>query len=156
MPDAIAIQIADALADGLTNHTFSAPYESIVAKRLYVPDYEGPDLRTLKVSVVPGTIESERSARGQDLFTHEIVVVIGKLVDGSNAEVDELANLAEEIVDAIRSELLTLPGMPESARYFGAAMQTTFDRDALTDRRVFLAQIGVTYRVPRDHLTPGA
>jgi hypothetical protein len=154
MPDSIAVQIADSLADGLTAYAFSAPYESLVARRLYVPDYDGPDLRTLKVSVVPGTIESERSARGQDLFTHEVVVVIGKLVDGSNAEVDQLANLAEEIMDAIRSELLTMRGRPENARYFGATMETTFDRDALTDRRVFLAQIGVTYRVPRDHLTP--
>jgi hypothetical protein len=150
----VAVEIAEALADGLSAYTFSPPYESITARRLYVPDYEGPDLRTLKVSVVPGTIESERSSRGQDLFTHEIDVVIGKLVDGSNAEIDALTRLAEEIIDAIRSNVLTMPTMPENALYFGATMATTFDRDSLTDRRVFLSQISVTYRVPRDHSTP--
>jgi len=154
MPDAVAIEISDALAAGLAAYEFSAPYASIPAKRVYVPDYEGPELRTLKVSVVPATVETERSSRGQDLFTHEVMVVVARMVDGSNQEIDELANLCQEIVDAIRSDLLVMPSMPANAHYFGAAMQTTFDRDSLTDRRVFLSQIAVTYRVPRDHLTP--
>ena len=154
MPNSVGVQIADALAAGISMHTFSSPYASVSAKRRYVPDYEGPELRSLQVSVVPGTIESERSSRGQDLFTQEIMVVVAKQTDGSNADVDKLANLCEEIMDAIRSETLSVPTMPENARYFGAAMQTSFDRDSLTDRRVFLAQIAVTYRVPRDHLTP--
>lgn len=154
MPNSVAVQIADALAAGISIHTFSSPYASVSAVRRYVPDYEGPELRTLQVSVVPGTIESERSSRGQDLFTHEIMVVVAKQTDGSNGDVDQLTNLCEEIMDAIRSETLSVPTMPENARYFGSAMQTSFDRDSLTDRRVFLAQIAVTYRVPRDHLTP--
>lgn len=154
MPNAIAVQIADALAAGISMHTFSSPYAAVSAVRRYVPDYEGPELRTLQVSVVPGSTESERSSRGQDLFTQEIMVVVAKQTDGSNADVDKLTNLCEEIMDAIRSETLSVPTMPENARYFGAAMQTSFDRDSLTDLRVFLAQIAVTYRVPRDHLTP--
>jgi hypothetical protein len=28
-----------------------------------------------------------------------------------------------------------------------------FDRDSLTERRIFLAQIDVTFRVPREHVT---
>jgi hypothetical protein len=154
MPNSVAIEISDALAAGISAYEFSAPYASVDAVRRYLPDYEGPQLRTLQVSVVPGPVETERSSRGQDLFTHEIMVVIAKSVDGSNSDIDELTNLAEEMVDAIRSNLLVMPTMPENAKYFGAAMQTTFDRDSLMDRRVFLAQINVTYRVPRDHLTP--
>lgn len=151
---ATAIEICDALAAGITAKAFSSPYASVTAVRRYVPDYEGTDLKNLKISVVPGGVETERSARGQDLFTHEILVVLAKLVDGSNTQIDALTKLAEEILDAIRSDLLTMPTMPANARYFGAMMQTSFDRDSLTDRRVFLAQISVTYRVPRDHVAP--
>jgi hypothetical protein len=153
MPDAIAIEISDALAAGLSGHVFSAPYSAIDARRRYFADPEGQDLRSLVVSVVPGTVETERSSRGQDLFTHEVMIVLARHVDGTDAAADALMRLCEEIVDAIRSDLLVTPGMPENARYFGAAMATTFDRDALMDRRVFLGQINVTYRVPRDHVT---
>lgn len=149
----IATEIADALAAGLTAATFSEPYDSITASRLYVPDYDGPALKTLKVSVVPGPIESEKSSRGQDIFTHQVMVVVGKSTDGSNGQIDALMTLCEEIIDAIRSGTLSESGMPEDAKYFGSTFQTTFDRDALNDRRIFLAQIDVTYRVPRDHVT---
>ena len=149
----IATEIADALADGLSAYTFSVPYADITATRLYVPDYDGPALKTLKVSVVPGPVEVERSARGQDLFLHSIMVCIGKSTDGTNGQIDDLMTLCEEIVDAIRSETLDTAGMPQDAKYFGSTFQTTFDKDALNDRRIFLAQIEVTYRVPRDHVT---
>jgi hypothetical protein len=149
----IATDIADALADGLSAHTFSEPYDAITATRVYVPDYDGPALKTLKVSVVPGPVEVEKNARGQDLFMHSIMVCIGKSTDGSNEQIDGLMALCEEIVDAIRSETLDTDGMPENAQYFSSNFQTTFDRDALNDRRIFLAQIEVMYRVPRDHVT---
>jgi hypothetical protein len=149
----IATEIADALADGLSAATFSGPYYSITATRGYVPDYNGPALKALKVSVVPGPVEVEKSARGQDLFMHSIMVCIGKNTDGSNEQIDCLMTLCEEIVDAIRSGTLETNGMPENAQYFASNFQTTFDRDALNDRSIFLAQIEVTYRVPRDHVT---
>ena len=148
----LASQIADALAAGISAHTFSPPFQHVNAARLYVPDYEGVDLRTLKVSVVPGTIDTEKVSRGQDLFTHELAVVIAKHVDGTNAEIDQLCLLGEEIIDAIRSDTLDTPTMPASALYFASNMQVHFDRDALADRRVFMGHIFVTYRVPRPHV----
>ena len=150
MPDSMAVQIADALATGLSSYTFS--YGPLDAVRRYVPDYEARELVSLKVSVVPGPAETERGARGSDMFTHSAMVVIGRQTDGSNAEIDDLTNLCEEIMDAIRSEILVTTGMPSNARYSAIAMQTSFDRDSLTDRRIFLAQIDVTYRVLRDHI----
>lgn len=154
MPSSIAVEIADALAAGLSAYTFSAPYSSIDATRRYVPDYEARELASIKVSVVPGPVETERGSRGMDLFTQQVMVVIGKMVDGSNEEIDALTNLGQEIMDAIRSELLTTTGMPETAKYFGCSMEVQFDRDSLTEKRVFLAQIDVTYRVPRYVLEP--
>ena len=156
MPNSIAVEIADALAAGLSAYTFSAPYASITAARRYVPDYEGRELASLKVSVVPGPVETERGARGMDLFTQQVMVVIGKMVDGSNDEIDALTNLGQEIMDAIRSDLLATSGMPTNAKYFGCGMEVQFDRDSLTEKRVFLAQIDVTYRVPRYVLEPEA
>ena len=152
MSNSIAVQIADALAGGISAYPFSAPSSSVTAARLYVPDYQGTELSSLKVSVVPGAVETERSARGQDLFTHTASVVVAKHVDGTNGSVDALTKLCEEIIDAVRSETLTLTGMPAQARYWTSSMQVQFDRDALTDRRVFLAQIDCVYRVPRDHV----
>lgn len=149
----IAVQIADAMAAGLSAATFSEPYESIEATRRYVPDYDATELRQLQVSVVPGPVETERGARGMDLFTHEIMVVVGKQVDGTNTGIDELTLLCEEIIDAIRSETLAYEDMPEDAQYFASGMSVQFDRDSLTDRRIFLAQIDVTFRVPRAKTT---
>lgn len=149
----IATDIADALAAGLTAYTFSSPYADITATRMYVPDYEGTAIQSLKVAVVPGPLETERSSRGQDLFTHQVLVVVVKATNGTNSEVDALMRLCEQMIDAIRSETLVTTGMPSNARYFGSSMATQFDRDALTDKRVFMSHIEVTYRVPRDHIT---
>lgn len=151
MPSAAA-QIAEALATGLAAYTFSSPYASIPAQRRYVPDYELADLSTLKVSVVPGPITTERSARGHDLFVHQIGVCLAKQTSGTNADVDALAFLADEIVDAIRSNALTTGTMPEGCRYVAAELETTYERDAMVDRRVFFCQINVTYHAPRPKL----
>jgi hypothetical protein len=149
----IAVQIADAMAAGLAAATFSEPYDTIQPVRRYVPDYDAIELKELQVSVVPGPVETERGARGMDLFTHEIMVVVGKQTDGSNGDIDNLTVLCEEIVDAIRSETLDYDDMPEDAQYFAAGMSVQFDRDSLTERRIFLAQIDVTFRVPRAKTT---
>lgn len=152
MPAPHAAQIADALADGLANYTFSAPYASIRPARRYVPDYDVAELARLHVSIVPGPITTEKTARGSDLFQHQIAVVLAKQTDGTNGDLDALANLAEEIIDAIRSDALETPAMPELCRYLSAEIETTLDRDAMTDRRVFLSQIVVTYHLPRAKL----
>jgi hypothetical protein len=145
----IAVQIADSLAAALSAYPLSMP---VAASRKYVPDYDGTELQSLRVAVVPGPIETERVARGQDLFTHSVMVMIGKATDGSNEQIDPLMQLCEEIMDAIRSGTLGTAGMPDNAKYFGSTFDATFDRDNLNDRRMFLAQIGVTYRVPREHV----
>ena len=149
----IAVQIADAMAAGLTAAAFSGSYGTIQAVRRYVPDYDATELKELQVSVVPGPVETERASRGQDLFNHEIMVVVGRQTDGTNEDIDDLTMLCEEIIDKIRSETLVYSGMPEHAKYFSSGMSVQFDRDSLTERRIFLAQIDVTFRVPREHVT---
>ena len=152
MSNAVAVGIADAVAAGLSSYQFSAPYAAVSAVRRYVPDYEATELAELKVSVVPGQIDVEKATRLSDLFTHEIAVVLGKQTDGSNEEIDALTHLGEEMMDAIRSDVLATTGMPEGVMFYSASMQQHFDRDAMSGRRVFLGQIVVQYRVPRGHL----
>lgn len=152
MSNAVGVAIADAVAAGLSAYEFSAPYASVAAARRYVPDYEATELAELKVSVVPGQIDVEKATRLSDLFTHEIAVVLGQQTDGSNDEIDALTGLGEEMLDAIRSNALTTPGMPDGVMFYSATMQQHFDRDAMSGRRVFLGQITVQYRVPRGHL----
>ena len=144
----IAVEIADSLATALTSHIFSVPF---VASRKYVPDYDRPDLEELRVSVVPGPAETERVSRGQDLFTHSIMVIVAKATDGSNGQVDPLMRLCEEIIDVIRGETIPARIMPENAKYFSSSFQTMFDRDTLNDHRIFTAQIEVAYRVARQN-----
>lgn len=146
----VAVDIADSLAAALTSRPFSVPF---VASRMYVPDYDRPSLQDLRVSVVPGPAETEQIARGQDLFTHSVMVIVARATDGSNQQIDPLMQLCEEIIDAIRSGTLLLMHMPEQAKYFSSSFQTMFDRDSLSDHRIFIAQIEVSYRVPRQHDT---
>jgi hypothetical protein len=144
----VAVQIADSLAAALTAKSFSMP---VVALRRYVPDYDRQDLQELRVSVVPGPVETEPVSREQDLFTHSVMVIVAKATDGSNEQVDPLMMLCEDIIDAIRSGTLSTAMMPDNAKYFSSSFQTVFDRDNLSDHRIFMAQIEVSYRVPRQH-----
>lgn len=153
MPTSSSIAIADALAAGLSAYSFSSPYADITATRRYVADDDALALKNVKVSVVPGPTVTERGARGSDDYRHQLAVIIAKQTAGTNAELDALGVLAEEILDAIRSDLITYgPTMPENARYLGAEMETVLDRDSIADRSLFLTQILCTYHHPRAKL----
>jgi hypothetical protein len=148
----VAVQLADALAGGLNARAFSAPYASLGAVRRYVPDADGSSLDTLTVSVVPGPYEIDHTqARGFDVFSHSTYVVLAKHVQPD--ELDGLMGLQQEVADVVRSKLLVMPSMPAGAVWFSVAVHTTFDRDALTDKRLFLSQMEIVHRVPRDTLT---
>lgn len=146
--DAIEILIADSLAESLSLAEFDGTIDAVTATRAYVPDYDAAtDLGTLKVTVVPGATEISNLTHGADLFEVEVHVVMAKRFS-TDAELDDLVNLRTQIVDAIRSKTLpaSTPAMPTGVVWVGITNQTTFDRDALTDRRVFLADIAVVYR----------
>lgn len=149
---AVEVQIADAIVAGLNSYTFSAPYSQITAVRRDVPDYEGQELRSLQVSVVCPSDEMEQ-ARGGDMFTFTTTIVVAKHVT-SQGEIDNLRRLRQEIVDGIRSNLLTITGLPDGCYFQRAYTQTAFDRDSLADRRVMLASIAVEHKLFRSRLEP--
>jgi len=144
---AIEIQIADAIVAGLNACYFSAPYSTITAVRRDVPDYDGPELKNLQVSVVCPREEMEPVRHG-DMVTYQTTIVIARHVT-SQADIDNLRRLRQEIVDMIRSGVVAMPGLPEECRFVRASTETAFDRDALSDRRVMLASVAVEHRLLR-------
>lgn len=145
--EAIEILIADSLAKSLTAHTFPGVISRIQAVRKLVPDFQGEDVTSLRVSVVPGPCEVSNHTHGADLFEMETHVVVAKRID-DDAEIDDLIDLRSNILDAIRSKSLppSTPPMPDGTVWQGITNQVTFDRDQITGHRVFVADVTVTYR----------
>jgi hypothetical protein len=148
MPNpAYEVQIADAIVAGLNACTFSPPYAQITAVRRDVPDYDGPALSDLHVSVVCPREEMEPARHG-DMFTYMTTIVIARHVV-SQDDIDDLRRLRQEVVDMIRSRVCVFPGLPENTLLVRAFSETQFDRDSLTDRRVMLASVGVEHKMLR-------
>lgn len=145
--EAIEILIADSLAKSLTAHTFPGVISRIQAVRKLVPDFQGEDVTSLRVSVVPGPCEVSNHTHGADLFEMETHVVVAKRID-DDTEIDDLIDLRSNILDAIRSKSLppSTPPMPDGTVWQGITNQVTFDRDQITGHRVFVADVTVTYR----------
>lgn len=153
--DAIEILVADALAASLTAASYTGAYTAITATRAYVPEYEGADMDTLKVSVIPGNVEITQVTHGADLFEFEVHVMLAKRFS-STSELDALVDLRSQIADRIRSNALPAanPAMPAGAQWYGIANNVTFDRDTLMNQSIFLADIAVTYRRSQSKVAP--
>ena len=145
--NAIEILIADSLADSLTRATFDGAVLTVPAIRRFVPDFQGDDVETLKVSVVPGECDVTNHTHGADLFEATVHVVIAKRI-ASDADIDDLVELRTNIVDAIRSKALpeSVPPMPSGVHWVSIANAVTFAPDQITNHRVFQGEITVTYR----------
>lgn len=137
----------DDLATALSAYTFPGAIDTIEALWRRVPDYTADDLGTLKVSVTPGSYEinqQEQAPRGADFFEPTLGIVIAKSVDGEE-EITQLEELVQNVVDAIRSYHIVLASFADSSDWRDIAVPVPFDRDMLTERNVFLAQISVTW-----------
>lgn len=153
-PSHVQRLVADELATALSAHTWTEAIAEITAVFRRVPDYQLEDLGTLKVSVVPGPINvntnDQGQPRGADMFEVGVGIVLAKHV-GSEQEIADLEDLNMAIVDAIRSYHITLSGIPY-ADWTDISIPSPYDRDALTERNVFLSQIEVMFLVPQDKL----
>lgn len=145
--DAIEILVADALAAGLSAAEYTGDYESVDARRVYVPDYQAADIADLHVSVVPGSCEISGATHGADMYEFEIHVLVAKRL-ALDSEIDGLVELRTQLANLIRSNKVPAadPPMPAGTKWVSVNNETTFDRDALTGNRIFLADMVVTYR----------
>jgi len=159
-------QIGEALATALSGYTFAGPYASIDAAYRRRPDYTLEDLGTLKVSVVPGpygmgtqfTIAGTLNAsntRGMHYVSTTFGIVLAKHI-GSTEEIEDLEDLAQQVLDVIRSDLITLTGVPQGTVWSDFQQPVPFDPDALGDRSVWMTQLEITYAVPLVKVAPPA
>ena len=112
MPDAVEVQIANALVAELNDP--ARPWAGqFVAARSWLPIYEAAGLSTLRVSVVPLTLEQEELTRTKEQREYGLVVDFQKKVAAATlqADADALTYLAEQVLDFFSDDhpLATLP-----------------------------------------------
>ena len=140
---ATIIQIADAVVAQLNAATFSQP---LTATRAYVPSFQLPEMKELRVTVVPRALSSEPLDRSRDEFRYEIDVAVQQKVEPTPAAIDPLMTLAEEIGDRFRSQrLASFPG----ARCIEVKNAPVFSPEHLDERRLFTTVLTLVFRVDR-------
>lgn len=139
------VKLADALAAHINAGTFPVP---VVAQRLFQPAFTLEDLKDLRVTVVPRTVQMAPASR--DSLTLEYVLDIGvqrKLpaeeVDGA---IDGLLDLVQAISEHVR--LKRLPDFPDAA-WAAMTNEPVLSTEALEQHRVFTSVLSVTYRERR-------
>lgn len=147
--------VGQKLAEAMSDYSWPGTITTIAAAWRRKPDYDLSDLGTLKVSVVPGPVainQRQQAPRGCDFFELTVGIVIAKHV-GSEQEIQDIEDLNQAIMDAIRSELLPLEGL-EAADWLDIGQPVPYDAETLQERNVFMSQIEVTYAVPLNKLSP--
>lgn len=137
------------LAEALSAYAFTGAIPTVQAVWRRVPDYAVEDLGVLKVSVTPGQLEinqREQPTREMDFFYPSMSIVVAKSIS-TDAEVDDLDELVQQIVDAIRSYHVSLASFENSTDWLEINVPVPFDREMLNERKVFMAEISVTWMV---------
>jgi hypothetical protein len=138
-----------ALADAVAAHVSAGSFgQPVTAVRMYQPAFTLEDLKDLRVSVVPRTVQMTPVTR--DSLAVEYVIDVGvqkKLpAEGADAAIDELLTLVEAISDHLRFH--RLPGFPVAA-WVGIRHEPVVSSEALEQHRVFTSVLSVTYRERR-------
>lgn len=139
------VKLADALAAHINAGTFPVP---VVAQRLFQPAFTLEDLKDLRATVVPRTVQMAPASR--DSLALEYVLDIGlqqKLpADGADAVIEQLLELVEALGDHVR--LKRLPDFPDAA-WAAMTNEPVLSTEALEQHRVFTSVLSVTYRERR-------
>ena len=136
------IQIADALVVKLTGGTFSQPFTPV---RMVFPNFDIKELVTLKVTVVPRSVESSILTRVSD--QDDFVIDIGvqkKLTEAFESETVALIALVTEIKTFLRLGNLSIGSA--FARWLTTKIDPIYSREHIAGDNVFTSIISVTYR----------
>lgn len=132
--------IADAIVAALNAHAFSRPF---TAERAYRPVFELVELKSLRVTVVPKSVEITTANRSTSQLDMQIDVGIQqKLVAADNNEIDALMDLVHEIIEHIRTV-----GLFGSASLIKAENDPIYSVDHLGELRTFTSVVTLTLRV---------
>jgi hypothetical protein len=136
----IATQIANAIVDELKTFNFSFDFEPLM---LMLPSYESADLETLRVTIVPRTLEIERVSRCSLKYIVGIDVGIQRRIDGTPEDtVITLGNLVDEIATFLKDA--TLSNFP-SAQCVGITNDPLYVPEHLQQKRTFTSVLNVKY-----------
>ncbi|MBS3821022.1 MAG: hypothetical protein KGY81_04585 [Phycisphaerae bacterium] len=141
---ALAIDIADAVVAELAGGAFSVP---ITPVRRVLPEYELADLKDLRVTVVPTSVEIEGASRA--VCQHDVRVDIGiqkKLGKALDTQVAPLCGLVEEINEFLKRRPLAATPY---AVWVRSANEPIYAADHLAEQRAFTSVLSVTYRAMR-------
>jgi len=119
------------------------------AVRGYRPEFELPELKTLRVSVVPRGIEI--TSMGRNANQHDVSIDVGvqQKVDPNDAVVlDALMAKVHQIADELRLRRLTLPENG-SAVWIKTANEPVYSPDHLQTKQVFTSVLTFTFRIVR-------
>jgi hypothetical protein len=135
--------VAD-IADAVTAEINGATLGAFTAARVYRPQFTLEQLAALTVTVVPGPIERERLARGSNVQkTYTVgVSVQQKVEDETNASIDPLVALAEQIADVIGPGEIGATG----AQWVRTDHEPLYDPDHMRDHQVFTNVVLFTFQ----------
>lgn len=136
------LNIADAVVAQLNSATLSQPVE---AKRLYVPSFDLPDMKSLHVTVVPRELHVRTLDRRRNLYEAEIDLAVQKKFSmGDAAEIDPLVELVEEIADVFRLQRLSsFPG----AIWAGTEHRLLYSQEHWDQMNQFTSLLSLTFRL---------
>jgi hypothetical protein len=104
------LRIADGVVALLNAAPLSQPFQ---AERLYLPQFELPDLKVLHVTVVPKDEDTKAFTRSKTQRVYRVDVGVQKKFEkGDAAELDPLVVLVEEITALFRGK--RLEAVPEA------------------------------------------
>jgi hypothetical protein len=140
----LVADICEAVVGEINDANWSLVFTAV---RKYRPEFTLAELATLRVTVVPAAREISAESRSQTSETVDINVAVQKVVDpDSNAEIDELLTLCEDIGDLFRLKRLD--------RYAAAIWQETanspiYDPKHLLEKHVFTGLLKLTFKIVR-------
>ena len=138
----VMTDVADAIVAELNAATLSQP---VAAVRSYLPQYKLSEMQSLHVTVVPKGIvlaNPDRS-RSQSDYSFDVAVQ-KKFSTGTNAELDVLTDLVQDIITYFRNK--RLESYP-NAIWMKTELPVLYAPEHIDQLRQFTSVLTLTYRV---------
>jgi len=141
----VITDIADAVTAELNGLDPVTPLAAVRSTK--APEFELPDMKTLRVTVVPRGWDSQTATRAAAQCDYQIDIgVQKKLATGDNAEIDALLGLVERIADHFRAKrLAAVPG----AMWVKNENTPLYSPEHMGQLRQFTSVLTLTFRVMR-------
>ena len=133
--------IAKSVAAELSKHTFSLPFKAVFSVK---PGFELAELDTLRVIVVPKTLEIETASRSSSKYVVSVDIGIMRRIGNLSPEeaVETLGDLVEEIIELLKTHSLF---DFLAAQVTGITNDPLYIPDHLTQQRTFTSVLTIQY-----------